>query len=795
MRDRPCPICRKDPPTPAARWRQKAKWWSACRYSRANITIDNGLVCVLVVSLSVFAWGAELSPSAGADTAAVQTAPEHGPFSCGIVSLAAAARYLGLSPTLEATAALFPAPEEKQRDSLLAIKGAAVQLGMLATPIQSDYAHLVSTLDGRNRVAIVHTNKGSGEFHFSVAVLVEEGRLLLLDPPNMPAWVNRDDFMGLWTGISLVITRTGSNEGPGSQSAHFIPENMVPVANSQLSTGAFLIDRFEVTRSQYLEFLRANARCPNAWRHPNEPDGKDYLPRINVSPMHGQPVLSFEERVQAYLGDPETADHPVAGVDWYDAYAYATWAGKRLPTLEEWQRAVGGGDGRAYPWGDAWRKKCCNAGSTGCVAVNSLPEGATPDGIFHLYGNVAEWCADSAVASETVADVVGGSFYSRDTLPPQHRITTEKTVRAAHIGFRCAMDYGDSEPVGPRASDGPEMLPGNEGGPTGQGSGFTLPVTRFDAGTVDEVTGISRRFFFTNRSDTPTRITKIKTSCSCSHTRLSTSILYPGKTGYVDFAIDPRRRLGDFTETLFLETDCPDAPSSMLTVSGCAIRTYTLIPDAIRFGEIFPAHDASREISISVREGSSLEIKHIETSVPWLEAKVKPAASLASNDDKPGTHPNTHELIVTIPAGQHDFGRFKEVVKITTNDKNRPMLPISVRGKFTSGVRPDSSSAQFGVVTQGSSESVDIALNTEDAESLALSVSSEDDRVQASVVQQSDKEQSLLRVRLTADIPCGLFASAVVLHVQRKNWPDEAIRIPVIAFVADHAHSIVVPEK
>jgi hypothetical protein len=86
-------------------------------------------------------------------------------------------------------------------------------------------------------------------------------------------------------------------------------------------------------------------------------------------------------------------------------------------------------------------------------------------------------------------------------------------------------------------------------------------------------------------------------------------------------------------------------------------------------------------------------------------------------------------------------------------------------------------------------------LNTEDAESLALSVSSEDDRVQASVVQQSDKEQSLLRVRLTADIPCGLFASAVVLHVQRKNWPDEAIRIPVIAFVADHAHSTVVPEK
>lgn len=136
----------------------------------------------------------------------------------------------------------------------------------------------------------------------------------------------------------------------------------------KVNLDGYYIDKYEVSNAQYRKF------CDDTKRPYPQTFWRNYSIKGN-------------------------SDYPVTNIKWEDAFAYTAWAGKRLPTEAEWEKAARGTDGRRYPWGDAWEEdRCSNGGNYDYLEkpypVGSFTKGASPYGIMDMAGNVWEWCND-----------------------------------------------------------------------------------------------------------------------------------------------------------------------------------------------------------------------------------------------------------------------------------------------------------------------------------------------------------------------------------------------------------------
>jgi len=221
------------------------------------------------------------------------------------------------------------------------------------------------------------------------------------------------------------------------------PSVLVPAATFTMGDGedspvrnvhvdAFYLDRFEVTTERFGKFLEATGAV-------SQPEGWD------------------EAKSAA------SRELPAVGVDWREAEAYCRWAGKRLPTEAEWERAARGTQARPYPWGDdapsAERARFATSASGpyqgGLAPVGSHVAGQSSEGIQDLAGNASEWVADWYSESFATSDVRnpkgpasgpgrgirgGGWQEPAERLRSTKRFYAAPNSRADDLGFRCAQD-------------------------------------------------------------------------------------------------------------------------------------------------------------------------------------------------------------------------------------------------------------------------------------------------------------------------------------------------------------------
>ena len=257
---------------------------------------------------------------------------------------------------------------------------------------------------------------------------------------------------------------------PGSgaliqSSVDSMPLSFVPA--EEFTMGAGIVDQAagpseKPQRSVFLDAF---------WIDQTEVTNRMYRPCVNGG------ACSAPER-RAEFDNPNLIDHPVVWVDWRAAAAYCAWAGRRLPTEAEWEKAARGGDGRTFPWGsypiagnllnfadrnldEDWADLDVDDGHEYSAPVGSYPAGASPYGALDMAGNVWEWVSDwfdpqyylnSVLENPTgptsspagTISVRGGSFLSTArNVRTAYRYGYSPITAAADLGFRCAVGESD----------------------------------------------------------------------------------------------------------------------------------------------------------------------------------------------------------------------------------------------------------------------------------------------------------------------------------------------------------------
>jgi formylglycine-generating enzyme required for sulfatase activity/CheY-like chemotaxis protein len=218
------------------------------------------------------------------------------------------------------------------------------------------------------------------------------------------------------------------------------------------TTDEFWIDKYEVTYGEYAQFvawIEKNPEAEHDFDHPNAPRRESNIPPnwhiFYGRAKAGKPVHSV----------PIDLNSPVMEVTWWNAYAYAKWRGRDLPTEKEWEKAARGTEGFAYPWGEKFDADKANTGADYNYAkpaekgkvdgynywgpVDGVEEDKSPYGVIGMAGNVSEWTSSwtGGAGGKGTPVIKGGNFTRKEPTPVSARITDiEAGKYGEHIGFR-----------------------------------------------------------------------------------------------------------------------------------------------------------------------------------------------------------------------------------------------------------------------------------------------------------------------------------------------------------------------
>jgi formylglycine-generating enzyme required for sulfatase activity len=210
---------------------------------------------------------------------------------------------------------------------------------------------------------------------------------------------------------SPVLSVQLDEEGLGRPEMVRVPGGSYTLVSSDLPPGLsstldeYLIDRLEVTNSEYADFIRDGGyRDPRYWTHEFVTGGDTLTFDEAMSRLVDRTGLPGPRSWSAQTYPADTGDHPVTGVSWYEAVAYATYRGKQLPTAFQWEKAARDGrvawaDAIMLPWGVStagWGPTLANFNSGATVPADAMPFGISPYGAYAMAGNVAEWLLNPA---------------------------------------------------------------------------------------------------------------------------------------------------------------------------------------------------------------------------------------------------------------------------------------------------------------------------------------------------------------------------------------------------------------
>ena len=195
---------------------------------------------------------------------------------------------------------------------------------------------------------------------------------------------------------------------------------------------AYDIDSVEVTIGQYAEFLAA-VGLSSEYDHPAQPPNKGHS-NPKWAALYNAAVSG-----RNFEGRHLTVNYPAVYVDWYDAWAYAEWKRRRLPTEEEWEKAARGTDGRRFPWGSEERRGAANVYEGDAAKKWSEPTTYPLDksvyGVYDMAGNVSEWT--ETIDSKSGQPVIRGGNFGNSSAEITRRVVNQvPTTQSDRIGFR-----------------------------------------------------------------------------------------------------------------------------------------------------------------------------------------------------------------------------------------------------------------------------------------------------------------------------------------------------------------------